>query len=154
MTEENANAEQEALEAWFKPLLDNVVKEMIRLKAIDGVAVQAAPVWMVPHEILMAKVWGINKESDFVWSVSVDKFIADFVAGSIAPTPREVARHFAMKWQMDADRLLNMEQSRAPVANPGMDVQAYAKQLITYAEMLYDLAGRDDAWEQLPTSGS
>ena len=152
MTESSTDANQEALESWYKPLLHHTVKEMVRIKAVTGVAVQAAPAWMLPHEILIAKVWGMNQESDFVWSISIDKFIADYVAGSVAPTPREAARHFSMKWQMDADRLLAMDENKAPVAKPDLDVKAYSKQLIQHAETLYDLANRDEAWEQLQTS--
>ena len=97
MTESNADTTSEAPEEWFKPLLDKVVAEMIRLKAVTGVAVQANPVWMVPEEILMAKVWGVGYENDFVWTISVDKLIADYVAGSLAETPRDVARHFSFE---------------------------------------------------------
>ena len=153
MTESNADADQEAIESWYKTLLDSTVKEMVRIKAVSGVAVQASPAWMLPHEILISKVWGINQESDFVWSISIDKFIADFVAGTVAPTPREAARHFSLKWQMDADRLLHMEENKAPVAKPDIDLKAYSKQLIQHAETLHDLANRDESWEQLQTSG-
>lgn len=151
MTESNTDADREALESWYKPLLDKVVEEMIRIKAVTGVAVQATPVWMVPNEMLIAKVWGINHESDFVWTISVDKLIADYVAGSLAATPRDVARHFSLKWQMDADRILNIEANKGPIANTGKNMQAYSKQLIQRAEILYDLASRDDAWQQLQT---
>ncbi len=149
MAESKANAEKEALEAWYKPLLDQVVKEMIRIKAVTGVAVQASPAWMVPHDILIAKVWGMDNEADFVWTISVDKLIADYVAGSLAKSPREVARHFSLKWQLDADRIASLETVKAPVADGGNSMQAYSKKLIQYAETLYDLAERDDAWQEL-----
>jgi len=149
MTESNADTTSEAPEEWFKPLLDKVVAEMIRLKAVTGVAVQANPVWMMPDEILMAKVWGVGHENDFVWTISVDKLIADYVAGSLAKTPRDVARHFSLKWQMDADRILQLENKKLPIENPDVRIRDYSKKLIHYAETLYELAGRDDAWEQL-----
>jgi len=148
-----ADAESRTVESWYKALLDNVVKEMIRLKAVSGVAVQASPSWMVPHEILIAKVWGIDSENDFIWTISVDKFIADYVAGTLAPTPREVAKHFSMKWQMDADRILEHERNKLAVEKTDEKMQAYSKRLIQYAETLYDLVNRDDVWEQSPTSG-
>lgn len=153
MTQSNAVADTEASRSWFKPLLDNMVKEMIRIKAVTGAAVQASPVWMVPHEILIAKVWGINQESQFVWTISIDKLITDYVAGSLAATPREVAKHFSLKWQMDADRLLNFEKNTATGENTDLRMQAYSKQLIQLAESLYDLADRDDVWQQRQTFG-
>lgn len=152
MTESSPHVNNKALESWYKPLLDNVVKEMIRLKAITGVAVQASPVWMVPHEILIAKVWAVNQESDFVWTISVDKLIADYVAGSLATTPREVARHFSLKWQMDADRLLKLNEKKLAIENTDPKMRDYSKRLIQYAESLYEMTNRDDAWDQLQTS--
>lgn len=149
MTETQADADAEAVKGWYTTLLDQVVKEMIRLKAIKGVAVQASPVWMVPNQILMAKVWGVGHENDFVWAISIDKLIADYVAGSLASTPREVARHFSMKWQMDADRILSHEKSKAPPRSSDAKMQAYSKQLIQHAEALYDLTNQDEAWQDL-----
>lgn len=154
MSESEADAESKAIESWYKALLDKVVEEMIRIKAVSGVAVQASPSWMLPHRMLIAKVWGINSEHDFIWTISVDKFIADYVAGTLAPTPREVARHFSMKWQMDADRLLETERSKLAVEKTDEKLQAYSKQLIQHAETLHDLANRDEAWEQLPPAGA
>ena len=154
MADATADADTKALEAWYKSLLDQVVQEMIRLKAVTGVAVQAAPVWMVPHEILIAKVWGINNENDFVWSVSVDKLIADYIAGSLAATPREVARHFSLKWQMDADRLLSREHNKLAVEKSDTRMQDFSKKLIKHAETLYEMANRDDVWQERQSLGS
>jgi hypothetical protein len=148
MTESNAAADKDALKSWYTKLLDNVVKEMIRLEAVTGAAVQANPVWMVPNEMLIAKVWGIDNESDFIWTMSVDKLISDYIAGSLAATPRDVARHFSMKWQMDADRLVNFEQSKTSGDKDVNRMKAYANKLIQYAETLYDLADRDEVWEE------
>jgi len=151
MAESSADDEADAVRSWYKSLLDKVVKEMVRVEVVTGAAVQASPVWMVPYEILIAKVWGYSHESQFVWTASVDKLIADHIAGHLAATPRDVARHFAMKWQMDADRLLNLEKNTAAVEIAGMNMQAYAKQLIQHAESLYDLAERDDVWQEPQT---
>jgi len=148
MTESKADAEAEALKSWYTHLLDNVVKEMIRLKAVTGEAVQAAPVWMVPNQMLMAKVWGVTKEHDFIWTLSVDKLISDYIAGSLATTPRDVAKHFSMKWQMDADRLLNHPQVKGAGDKPDEKMQDFSNKLIQHAETLYDLANRDEPWEE------
>lgn len=154
MADATADADTKALEAWYKSLLDQVVQEMIRLKAVTGVAVQAAPVWMVPYEILIAKVWSINNEHDFVWSVSVDKLIADYIAGSLAATPREVARHFSLKWQMDADRLLSREHNKLAVEKQDARMQDFSNKLIRHAETLYEMANRDDVWQERQSLGN
>ncbi len=151
MADSKADTKAEELRSWYTRLLDQVVKEMISVKAVSGVAVQAVPVWMVPNEVLIAKVWGIADESDFVWAISVDKFIADYVAGSLAATPREVARHFALKWQMDADRLASSGSSKASDKLSPERMKEYSDRLIRYAEALYDMANRDEPWEVLPS---
>lgn len=149
MTDTKAATEAEELKTWYTRLLDKVVEEMIEAKAVSGDAVQATPAWMIPNEMLIAKVWGISNESDFVWAISVDKLIADYVAGSLAAGPREVARHFALKWQMDADRLTSADAAKAAGNFSPEQMQAYADQLIEKAELLYDLADRDEAWDQI-----
>ncbi len=148
MAESKADTEAEAVKVWYTNLLDHVVKEMIRLEAVSGAAVQAAPVWMVPNEMLIAKVWGVTKESDFVWTLSIDKLIADYIAGSLATTPREAARHFSMKWQLDADRMLSHPQVQGASDGPDPKMQALSEKLIQYAEVLYDLSNRDEPWEE------
>ena len=149
MTDSKAATEAKEIKAWYTHLLDKVVKEMIEVKAVTGDAVQAAPVWMIPNEILIAKVWGIANESEFVWAISVDKLIADYVAGSLAAGPREVARHFAMKWQMDADRLTNLDHSQASIDMSPERLKAFAGELIRNAEKLYEQVESDEAWDQI-----
>lgn len=148
MADSKADAEAKALKSWYSKLLDQVVKEMIRLKAVTGEAVQAAPLWMVPNEVLLAKVWGVTKEHDFVWTLSVDKLIADYIAGSLAATPREAVRHFSMKWQMDADRLMNLKKKESNGEMSDERMQEFSNKLIGYAEALYDLTNRDEVWEE------
>lgn len=139
--------EPDPVKVWYTLLLDKVVKEMIRLKAVKGTAVQASPEWMVPNDILIAKVWGLGYENDFIWTVSIDKFIADFIAGSLAATPRDVARHFSLKWQMDADRIIAYENAKAPPAVTDKKMMDYSKQLVERAELLYDLSTREAIWQ-------
>lgn len=148
MSGSKTTADAEAVRSWYTELLDQVVKEMIRLKAVTGVAVQATPVWAVPQDMLMAKVWGVGKENDFVWTLSVDKFIADFIAGSLAASPRDAARHFSLKWQMDADRILGVEKSNTAGKKDRKRLRQYSNRLIRYAETLYDLSNRDEPWQQ------
>ena len=147
MTESNIDAAREALKSWYKVLLDAVVKEMIKVEAVTGAAVEARPVWVVPYKILIAQVWGASQKSRFIWTISGDSVITDHIAGSLAVTPKEAARHFSLKWQMDADRLLNLAKNKALVETSEKHVKAYTDKLIQYAESLYDWANRDDVWQ-------
>jgi hypothetical protein len=146
MTESQTEKDNEARRKWFKPILDDVVKEMIARKAIVGAAVEANPVWAIPHQILIAKVWGMGQKNRFIWTISGEGVITDHIAGSMAATPKDAARHFALKWQMDADRLRQLGDSKSPVANTDPHMGNYADKLIKDAESLYDLTEREEIW--------
>ena len=146
MTESKTEKDNEALKKWFKPILDDVVKEMIARKAIVGAAVEASPAWAFPNQILIAKVWGMGQKNKFIWTISGEGVITDHIAGSMAATPKDAARHFALKWQMDADRLRQVGNSKSPVGNTDTHMGNYADKLIADAESLYDLTEREDIW--------
>jgi hypothetical protein len=147
MTDPKMDTEKDALKTWYKKLLDAVVKEMIRIGAVTGAAVEATPVWAAPEQILIAKVWPASQKRNFIWTISGDGAITDHVPGSMATTPRDIARHFSYKWQMDAERLLKLAKSRTPDANTRANVEAYANKMIQNAEYLYDLVSRDEGWD-------
>ena len=148
MAASTGDSDPDAIKAWYTGLLDKVVKEMVNIEAVSGVAVQAAPLWMVQREMLLAKVWAVGKESDFIWTLSIDKLIADYIAGSLASSPREAAKHFSLKWQMDADRLASVAQGQSMGEKADKTLQDYSARLIEYAEALYNLTMRDEAWEE------
>lgn len=73
--------------------------------------------------------------------------VTDYIAGSTAQSPQEAARHFALKWQMDAERLGDIAQGKSPVKNTKAHMKGYTGKLVEYAELLYDLASRDEIWK-------
>ena len=146
MTESKTEKEREALKDWFKPLLDAVVQEMLKRNAVTGTAVEASPAWAFPNKILIAKVWGMGQKTRFIWTISGEGVITDYIAGSMAATPKDAARHFALKWQMDADRLREVGKSKGPTDDAQLQMSNYANKLIQDAESLYDLTERDEVW--------
>jgi len=150
MTDSNTETEKEAIKSWYTKQLYAVTNEMIKIKAVVGPAVEARPVWISPYKILIAKVWEASQKSEFIWTISGEGVITDHIAGNLATTPREVVRHFSLKWQMDADQLLDLAKNKAPVADSEEHMEAYTNQLIQYAESLYDLSTQDDVWQQGP----
>jgi len=147
MTETQVDTDKEALKAWYKPLLDAVVKEMLRLKAVTGTAVEASPAWAFPNKVLIAKVWGLGQKNSFIWTISGEGVITDHIPGNLAATPKDVARHFSFKWQMDADRLLEVAKNKSPAKNTQLHLGDYSNKLIQNAEFLYGLTERDDIWQ-------
>ncbi|NND57450.1 MAG: DUF4826 family protein [Xanthomonadales bacterium] len=148
-TETNAGADQEALKAWYKGALDKVVREMVKNRAVESAAVEAAAVWMVPNRILIAKVWEASQKTQFIWTISGDAVVTDHIKGSLATTPREAARHFSLKWQMDAERVLSLAKSKTPSGKPEPHLEAHSQKLIRNAEALYDLTTVDDFWKEV-----
>ena len=146
MTKSEAELEREALRDWYKPLLDGVVQEMLKRKAVAGTAVEATPVWIFPNRILIAKVWGMGQKTRFIWTISGDGVITDYIAGNTAKTPKDAARHFVLKWQGDADRLFAVAKSKGSTVDAKLQMNNYANKLIQDAEFLYDLTERDEVW--------
>jgi hypothetical protein len=147
MAESQAGAGGNALKSWYKGLLDIVVRDMLEAGAVGGAAVEATAVWAVPRQILIARVWGAGQESSFIWTIAGESMITDHIAGSVAATPKDVARHFSLKWQMDAERLFQIARRKEVPENAGKQIETYARRIIQCAELLYDLAGRDDIWQ-------
>lgn len=147
MTKTDKDVDLETLRVWYKGLLDNVVAEMIRVKAVVGTAVEASPVWVSPNEVLIAKVWGIGQKNRFVWVISGEKVITDHIPGRLAKTPQNVARHFSLKWQADADRLVQLAKSKGARGQQLEVVEEYTSKLIKDSEWLYAVSERDDYWQ-------
>jgi hypothetical protein len=122
------------------------VKDMLRLNAVTGTAVEASPVWVLPYKILIAKVWGMGQKNRFIWTISGESMITDHIPGRLAATPKDVARHFSFKWQGDAHQLLEVAKNSSPLKNNQAPMGNYAEKLIQSAEFLYDLTERDDIW--------
>ncbi len=142
-----APTDPEAVKAWYKKTLDGVVGEMLRTGAVSGVAVDAAPIWHVPYQILIAKVWDAQKKSSFIWTIAGEAAVTDHISGSLAASAQEAARHFSLKWQMDANRLREVARTSPDAQTNDAHMQAYTTKLIEQAEALYELACRDDIWK-------
>ncbi|MBP20027.1 MAG: DUF4826 family protein [Pseudomonadales bacterium] len=145
MTENNANLPD--FKTWYRTLLNAVVQEMVRVEAISGENIEAKPSWAIPLRILIGQI-RVQGAQEFIWVISGPDVSTDHIDGNLAASPRDAARHFAMKWQMDAERLNTLVKQKAEVVNPEVDREAFANTLIGYAESLYDIVNNDDFWDQ------
>jgi hypothetical protein len=141
-----SNPEQEAFRAWFKAELDKVVDRMIKKKAVAGAAIDAAPAWAVPNQVLIARLWSAAQKSQFIWTISGPDVITDHIPGSLAVGPKEAATHFALKWQADAENLLKSAENPSLNETVRSELKNQANKLIGDAESLFDLTLRDDIW--------
>ena len=145
MTENNDNLPD--FKTWYRTLLNAVVQEMVRVEAISGENIEAKPSWAIPLRILIGQI-RVQGAQEFIWVISGPDVSTDHIDGNLAASPRDAARHFAMKWQMDAERLNTLVKQKAEVVNPEVDREAFANTLIGYAESLYNIVNNDDFWDQ------
>jgi hypothetical protein len=51
------------------------------------------------------------------------------------------------KGLLDGERLFQVARRKEVPDNAGQQIETYARRIIKCAELLYDLAGRDDIWQ-------
>lgn len=84
-------------------------------------------------------VWKINLlDKSVVWVISGD-LPTDHVALNDSETARDVIRHFSLKWQLQAENLLQGDDK---------EQHEFAKLLIGRADGLYKLYEKEELWAQ------
>ena len=82
-------------------------------------------------------VWKVNlMDKTSVWVIAGD-LSTDHAEIGVAETARDSLRHFAMKWQMQAENLLIAGDK---------EQKEFAQYLISRAEGLYKLFNKDELW--------
>jgi len=116
-------------QAWLRKQLDKAVDRLTNMNVFEAELIEIKPAWILPMRLLVGKARGQNNPTTLRWFICGEVPL-DHVGADAATTPREVIRHFALKWQIDASKL----------------DEAAAKTLIDDAESLYDLAGDERFW--------
>ncbi len=91
----------------------------------------------LPPLVAIWKIHGMNK--NIVWVVSGDMPV-DYIPLGSAKDPREAMKHFALRWQMKAQQIIEAGITDQPTAD-------YVQLLVGRANMLYDLAESDKLWQ-------
>lgn len=122
----------EAIKAWIKKSMDDVVQELMDRGVLDSIVAEARPAWILPFTLLIGQVREHGKSGGFDWFICGDG--PTTVANSkVAASPREAARHFALQWQLEASR-------------KGAD----GAELSHKAGALYELVEDQGMWESSP----
>lgn len=133
MSESSQEAELERGKAWAEARIAEAVREFIRRGISDSPTLEAKPSWALPFEVVIGKIREQGDEQAFFWAIG-GKVPCDFITSSAAATPRDAARHFALKWQLDAARQRESGQA------------ALAEDTERAAEALYHLFRDDALW--------
>ena len=136
---------REKLDAWTKKQLDAAVRKLMNLGVIDSMVVEAKPAWVLPFQILIGKIRAHGQAKDFEWFIC-GELPTDFLESTVASTPREAARHFAMKWQLAVARHKDLPGQESP--GPVPQLSETGSQLAETAEALYELAEDESLWLQ------
>jgi hypothetical protein len=148
MDENLENPRQEELKAWIKTQLNVAVKKIIKHGNVDSLIVEAKPAWVLPFQILIGKIRPQDQSNEFEWFIC-GEVPTDYLESAVASTPREAARHFAMKWQLGAVRYQEqMSQEEASGNEIDKSWQEPVEQLVEKAEALYALVDDTRLWLQ------
>lgn len=123
--------DKEELQHWVREQLDAVVAELGEWRVFDDAMMEVKPAWTLPMRLLLGKAREQNGSNDFRWFICGEVPL-DHVPSDTADTPRDALRHFAMKWQLDSEKL---DEKEAAV-------------LIDQAEAIYSLVDIDEIWQQ------
>lgn len=123
--------DQSELDDWARQQLDLAVADISSKGLLAGELLEARPVWAHGHSVLIAQVREQGEKS-FTWLICGD-VPTDQLGSEAAATPREAARHFAMKWHLEAAR---DEDDALPATTA----------LTDKAEALFALINNDSLW--------
>ncbi len=133
--------DQQAFSRWVKEQFDNMARHAAENGLFDTDRLEGRPVWAIPHQAFIGRIWQIDSTANAYWIIS-GVFHTDHIPVSVAPTVREAARHFALKWQMQSARLEGDDAEPAGEAN----WTGIGENLVEQAEALYALVERDEIW--------
>ena len=131
--------------AWAREKLRKAVDETIQRGAFGDAVVEAKPIWVLHEKIAIGQARESSRPDAFVWIICGD-LPTDHIGSEAASTPRDALRHFALKWQMDAERYKIPAVRKAHGLPEDKDVSHLTDQLIAKAEELYAIAEEDSLW--------
>jgi hypothetical protein len=135
------------LAAWSREQLNIAIDELIRAGELDGVLLEARPAWAFPRSTVIGKVREQGEHDLFYWVICGDPPV-DYINATMAATPREAARHFAMKWQLEAARHREPQVRKKLDPEGKRDWDTLCDALETRALSLFRLVDADSLWNR------
>lgn len=141
----DADAASSQAVAWARRMMDQAMQQFMQLGVFEGAFLEARPAWAIPPDVLIGLARKPGADHSF-WLICGENVPFDYLSSSAAGSPREAARHFALKWHLEAAR------SATPPENAGAEHAAEqergATRLEHQAEFLYRLVDDDALWSQ------
>ena len=137
---------QEDVIAWARKTTDAAVDEIMDKGVIETAIIESRPVWWLPYQIVIGQIRDTHQQTSSVWIIA-GAVPTDYVSLDAAQTPRDVAKHFAMKWQLDAARYKDPSIQEQLGADNKEEWERIGEALAQTAEALSDLAADDRHWQ-------
>lgn len=125
---------------WAKQQLARAVYGVLAKGIVPAGVVEAKPVWALPEQLVIGKLREPG-EPRFLWVIGGDLPL-DCIASEVAASPREAARHFVLKWQLEAARAREASGKPQPAADPNVNPD----ELESGAERLFGLVRNEALW--------
>ena len=109
--------------------LGEALSELSESGLIEERVMEARPAWILPFQAVIGQSRVSSTDTGFIWVIA-GNVPTDCLPSNAAHTAREAARHFSLKWQLDAEKLAGEE----------------AQALVRIAEHLYSIVENDDYW--------
>jgi hypothetical protein len=93
----------EALSTWIEEKMKTAVHFAGNSGFIDGLLIEARPEWVFPFGFLLASARDQSLPQNAFWIICAEGKV-DGIPAQSAQNPKAAARHFALKWQLEASR--------------------------------------------------
>ena len=140
-------ADQDKFNIWFREKLEHIAQYIFKKKIINT-EINVESRWIIPHNVLLGQAQPKDEENNIYWVITGEAVPTDHAELTVAETPRDAARYFAMRWQLQAARVQTAETSDLEEKSDNrVDWNAMGESLATKAEMLYALVEDDRNWQ-------
>lgn len=143
-------AEVDAFQKWAAEQI-NAMGQHAHTSGLVDARAAGRMVWAVPHKVFLGQVWPESDKRASHWVIAGDSLPTDHIEVKLAASPRDAARHFALKWQMESTRLAGLAGEESGARNGGakteVDWAQIGSTLERQAELLYRYVERDDLWD-------
>ena len=146
LSDETGIASPEEAMAWAKDRLATAINEITKTGIFDGITVEARPEWTLPGKIVIGRVRDTGMDHHEYWVIA-GELPTDCTSAKNCATPRDAARHFALKWQVGAEQIRDPEMRKKQGLAQEMDWESESDQLASIAESLYQVVEADKVWE-------
>lgn len=134
----------EMSQQWAQEELKKAVDVIVAAGVFQGARIEARVAWAMNNAVVIGQIRENIDKASFRWLVTGNNVPMDHVQGDVAATPREALRHFCLKWQLGAEKVIEASRNDPET---GEHYRAKANELIKQAEDLYELVEADSLWQ-------